>query len=107
MSRVRLSEKAIKAIKKCTFRIFGSNSKVYLFGSRTDLDRKGGDIDLLVVTPYKLGNNWSDKKRRLLAEIKVRLGDRKIDLLVYDGENIDFPPTLELIRYAIETGVEL
>lgn len=38
--RVRLSEEEIKAIKETAKEIFGEKTKVYLFGSRTDIHKK-------------------------------------------------------------------
>jgi len=52
---------------------------VYLFGSRVDDAARGGDIDLLVLS------RRIDLMARLdiLGELHRRMGERKIDLLVY------------------------
>ncbi|MDC7243021.1 MAG: nucleotidyltransferase domain-containing protein, partial [Sphaerochaetaceae bacterium] len=53
----------------------------YLFGSRVDSTKKGGDIDLLVVSK-KL-----EKKdiRTLRIEFCKNFGEQKIDILLDDG----------------------
>lgn len=51
---------------------------VFLFGSRSDDTAKGGDIDLLVES-HRI--TFSDKLS-IVADIKARIGDQKIDLLV-------------------------
>ena len=67
---MRLSRKEIEVILSIARKIYGESVKVYLFGSRTDDSKKGGDIDLLVRTPE--GN------KGVLKEI---LGDQKIDII--------------------------
>ena len=47
---VRLSEYEIRTIKETAKEIFGNNAKVYIFGSRADLTKKGGDIDIFIET---------------------------------------------------------
>jgi len=57
--------------------------QIYLFGSRVDDQKKGGDIDLLVVVESeKILRGWKKRHLDLLVELKTRLGDRKIDLVM-------------------------
>lgn len=74
---MRLSVYEIKTIKE-TVAQYDSNAEVYLFGSRTDDNARGGDIDLLVIS-QKI--NFDDKIS-LRLDLKDRLGNHKIDLLL-------------------------
>ena len=47
---MRLSEFEIDAIKTAVNKYFEQGAKVYLFGSRVDENKHGGDIDLYVET---------------------------------------------------------
>ena len=53
-----------------------SGSLVYLYGSRVNAALSGGDIDLLVISTHI---TFSDKIS-ILSEIKVELGEQRIDL---------------------------
>jgi len=44
--KVRLTEEEIKAIVETAKEVFGEKVKIWLFGSRVDLNKRGGDIDL-------------------------------------------------------------
>ena len=65
---MRLSLTEIKAIIKSKNNSFGKSSKVYLFGSRVDDNKKGGDIDLYIIPENDInlfdmkiiGNLYSD-----------------------------------------------
>jgi len=46
---MRLSEEEISTLKTALFKL-SPQAKLYLFGSRIDDNRQGGDIDLLVVS---------------------------------------------------------
>ncbi|MCM2322989.1 MAG: nucleotidyltransferase domain-containing protein [Oligoflexia bacterium] len=74
---MRLSSEEVHSIKTVIGNL-DSQAKVYLFGSRVRDNLKGGDIDLLVLS------DRMDLAQRILAlsEIKLRIGDQKIDLLV-------------------------
>ena len=95
---MRLQTKDIKQIVRIAREIYGNDVKVYLFGSRTDDTKRGGDIDLLVST--------SDKKKgvlarvRMIAALKRVLGDQKIDVI---GDHEDSLVT----REALATGILL
>ncbi|WP_456402307.1 hypothetical protein [Persephonella sp.] len=55
MKTVRLSEKQIENIKNAVREIFGGSAKAYLIRSRTDISKKGGDIDLLILVKDRKG----------------------------------------------------
>ena len=83
--KVRLEKRTLKGLFQAfeTLRCF-KGVEIYLFGSRTDPNVKGGDIDLLVLVP----KNWNSQERfdlkiKLLKEIYKRLGERRIDLLIF------------------------
>jgi len=81
---MRLSEFEREAIK-AVVTVLDPDAKVYLYGSRVDDSLRGGDIDLLVISDT-LG--FSDKIT-LLAEIKSRLGEQKIDLSIKKRAELD------------------
>jgi predicted nucleotidyltransferase len=78
-SKVRLTEEEIKIIKETAKKYFGENAKVYLFGSRTDLNKRGGDIDLFIETNKK--TSLMDELN-FLSELELKGIERKVDLIV-------------------------
>ena len=53
---------------------------VYLFGSRTDDGRKGGDVDILVLSDPKLNSEETARIRRCFWE---QFGFQKLDLICF------------------------
>ena len=49
---MRLTEAQVKAIQDNFFVSFMEGDKIWLFGSRVDDFKKGGDIDLYIKTNY-------------------------------------------------------
>ncbi len=81
---MRLSKKYINTIKKY-FKIFFNEGEIYLFGSRVDDAKKGGDIDLyLAVVDY---DNLFEKKIKFLSRVKKELGEQKIDIVFNKDPN--------------------
>jgi predicted nucleotidyltransferase len=74
---MRISSEQRKAIKSVLKSVFKTNA-IYLFGSRADDSKRGGDLDLLVIGdgPFSMDNIL---KARM--ELIRRLGEQKIDLL--------------------------
>ncbi len=97
--KVRLSKREINVIKELAKDIFGENTQVYLFGSRTDLTRRGGDIDLYIKPENR--EDIFNKKLKFLVKLKSKLGEQKIDVIIsgYSDKTIE--------RIAKETGVML
>lgn len=77
---MRLNKKYIETIKRLTKNYFGPDSKIYLFGSRADDNKKGGDIDLYIETNHD--GDVFDTKIKLLVELKKIIGEQKIDIVV-------------------------
>jgi hypothetical protein len=63
--------------------ILNFRAELRLYGSRVDDFKKGGDIDLLLFVPLDVKNKLADVKHKILANIKKRIGDRKVDLLIH------------------------
>jgi predicted nucleotidyltransferase len=81
---MRLNEFQIEAINTLAKKHFGEGTTVYLFGSRTDENKKGGDIDLFITNQDK-NRLHLEAKVQFLAELKTKIGDRKIDV-VFDND---------------------
>ena len=79
---IRLTQDEIKAIKDTAKEIFGSNVKVWLFGSRVNPKLKGGDIDIYIEIPAYEDTNVFKKKVKYLVSLENKIGEQKIDLIV-------------------------
>ena len=78
---MRLEKKYIDYIKRTAKDMFGEDAKVYLFGSRIDKEKKGGDIDIYIETNLK--KNIFDKKIELLKRLHDKMGEQKIDNIFF------------------------
>jgi len=95
---MRLSDRYI-AVLKDQFKEFFQSGEIYLFGSRTDDSKKGGDIDLYFVLNNH--DNLFEKKIKFLARVKRKLGEQKIDIIF----NKD--PNRLIEQEAVKWGVRL
>jgi len=80
---MRLSQKEIDAIKT-NFEKFFDEGVLYLFGSRVDDSRRGGDIDLYISTQNK--ENLVDKRIKFSASLQREIGEQKIDIVLDYGD---------------------
>jgi predicted nucleotidyltransferase len=97
-----ISPQTRSVIRQTAAKLVGDEARIVLFGSRTDDDQRGGDIDLLIDLP----NIDAEKQRKSLtfvARLRRRLGDQRIDVLVADPST----PELAIYRVARETGIAL
>lgn len=95
---MRLSPNYQEIIKKYFVEFFG-NGEIYLFGSRVDDSKKGGDIDLYFV--LKEHSNLFEKKLKFLSRVKRELGEQKIDIVF----NTDNSRLIE--KEAMQWGIKL
>lgn len=78
---MRLTVEQRRAIVEETARCFGPDARVRLFGSRTNDEVRGGDIDLHVEAEGTPGD-LLDRELKLYARLIRRLGERRIDIVV-------------------------
>lgn len=100
---LRISSSDSRIIKEKTLEIFGSSASVFLFGSRTDDTKKGGDIDLFIETEEV--KDSVKKKITLMTELQFKLGERKIDIVMASKNDINDIPLI--VKIARETGIRL
>jgi predicted nucleotidyltransferase len=96
---MRLTDTVKNGIIKASKKHFGDAS-LYLFGSRVDDAKKGGDIDLFVESKNNID---VDTRMSFLSNIHKSITERKIDLIVktprYGNQ--------EIFDVAKKTGVKL
>jgi len=95
---MRLSKRYQEVIKKY-FKLFFHQGEVYLFGSRVDDTKKGGDIDLYLVVKDHI--DLFEKKIKFLSRIHRELGEQKIDIVF----NTDSTRLIE--QEALKWGIKL
>ena len=99
---MRLSTSTQQVIRETVREIFGPEATVTVFGSRTDDNARGGDIDLLIRSETPVAQR-ERKALQLVARLQIRLGDQPIDVLVLDPET----PRQPIHEEALRTGVQL
>lgn len=82
---MRLETYEISLINSIVKNHFGADALVYLFGSRVDNNKKGGDIDLFIHAEDESSLTLR-KKLSLLTDLKLALGDQKVDI-VFDNKS--------------------
>jgi len=101
-SPMRLSDTQIAAIRQAVREVYGGSARVWLFGSRVDDDRLGGDIDLLIHPDQPDPDGGLLRKIRFLGKLERTIGECKVDVIV---ETTDDPRPI--VRVAHERGVRL
>ena len=81
---------------------------MWLFGSRVDDDKKGGDIDLLVCPQSQTTPDVAEEEQVFMQKVKMltflerHLGERKVDLIVEQPQD-----TRPIVEVAHKTGIRL
>lgn len=99
---MRLSIHQIQSIRHAAQTAFGSGTEVWLFGSRVDDAKKGGDIDLLVRPVPGLAEQSFSQKIMMLTMLERLLGERKIDVVIEQPHD-----TRPIVEVAHSTGIRL
>lgn len=77
---MRLTPSQIQVIRQSAEEAFGETVAVWLFGSRTDDEARGGDIDIYI---EGLPADTLRKELKFYAALQRRLGEQRIDIVVH------------------------
>jgi uncharacterized protein len=100
---MRLNEFEITSITSIAKSIYSNEVSVYLFGSRTNDNLNGGDIDILIIPENGTDSEeLFDKKIKFLVNLKDKIGDQKIDVVTkYHNDS------RAIVVTALATGIRL
>lgn len=87
---MRLRDSLIKLIVK-GFEEFGDCPKqyeLYVFGSRVDPHKRGGDIDILLIVEPAQVDAMKVIRHRLIGSLKNYIDDQKLDLTIMGKDNL-------------------
>ena len=99
---MRLTQAQVDNIRNSAIEVFGTGVQVWLFGSRVDDSKRGGDIDLLVRPPAPSVSSSLINKLLFLKKLESCLGERKVDVVVEAADD-----TRPIVQVAHEMGVLL
>lgn len=99
---MRLTSFQVQIIKTTIERILGVPNQIWLFGSRTNDEQRGGDIDLLIETTDTLPNR-ATMICKLYGALMIALDEHKLDIVLKDAQTIDAP----IFAIARRTGILL
>ncbi len=84
---MRISQKEISIIKNAILDYI-PDAKIFLFGSRVDDSKKGGDIDIFVETE---SDTTLKEQIKILSKIEILGVSRKVDLIVKTPKSKEQP----------------
>lgn len=95
---MRISKEQTELLKKSILTLL-PNAVIYLFGSRVDDNKKGGDVDIMVLSDRELG--WKEKSLIKYGYFK-KFGEQKIDIVSFSFDEKD-----PFKQITMEEGIKL
>ena len=102
MKKIRLNPLDLQAIRETFDSIFRPEDHLWIFGSRVDETRKGGDIDLFIESSFSPEELYK-KKLDFLSALQKKIGEQKIDVVTYHFGASSLP----IHQEAREAGIRL
>jgi len=81
---MRVTADQLRIVKNLSRKYFGEDAKLWLFGSRVDDKKKGGDYDFLIETSLTNPDEIISRKIDMIAQLQSSepFEDEKIDIIV-------------------------
>ena len=92
---MRLTHEEVETLKSSLYRI-SDDAKIYLFGSRVDDSKRGGDIDILILSDKLNRKNI----RKIRLDFFNKFGEQKLDI-VLDNTKMKKTFTKHIIKKAV------
>lgn len=100
--QMRLTIEQQNQIKQTVTAMVDGPVEIYVFGSRVDDTRRGGDIDIMVKTPVEVAEP-AMLMARISARLHILFGGIKVDVLLHAPSLLIQP----IHRVALREGVKL
>lgn len=104
MNNMRIKEDDLTVIKEAFRKYFGDSDHLWLFGSRANPKKKGGDLDFYIETSESDVSLAVKKKMDFINTLCCTLGDQKIDVVLHI---LSLSDDLPIYQIAKTTGVQL
>jgi len=101
---MRLTDQQRAIIRATVAETFGGGAAVWLFGSRVDDLKRGGDIDLLIETDQVDIDAIARAEISFMTKIQAKLEEQKIDVLLDYPSRKTRPPIFSIAK---QTGILL
>jgi uncharacterized protein len=100
---MRVSPKHIGAIKEAINELnLPNDTELYLFGSRTDPNKRGGDIDLLLVVASETdASRLRHTKHQILPRLSQAAEEQRVDLTIALKSQLAIDPFLKTLKNKI------
>ena len=101
---VRMSTLDLMAIEVTFRQNWLTNDSLWIFGSRADLSRKGGDIDIYIETHAKTVEQAFNMKQKFIIALISKIGEQKIDTVL---NMVNLSDKLPIYEVAKTEGVKI
>lgn len=101
---MRLTDNELILIRKTFIECFSEQDHLWLFGSRVDEKKRGGDIDFYVETKEQDTSKAISKRLDFIVSLKLKMGDQKIDVVL---NQLSLNENLPIYSEAKKTGKQL
>mgnify|MGYP000927279360 CR=1 FL=1 len=102
--KVRLKPKYLTAIVAAFKDNFLPTDRLWIFGSRVNLQARGGDIDLYIETADSDAELVTQRRIKFIAAVWKQIGEQKIDVIIkLTGSKFELP----IYAVAVKEGVQL
>ncbi len=101
---IRIPKQDLIIIKETFKKYFTIQDHLWLFGSRTDPNKRGGDLDFYIETVENNVTVANKQKNYFIIELQDKLGDQKIDVVL---NILSSKYIIPIYKIAQQTGIKL